>query len=354
MCKLTLVLLGTFSAPLIMRTAITRNNEGEEILEKRKLGKNGPEITTIGFGCWAMGGAGWGGSWGPQDDNDSVEAIHVALDAGVTWFDTAAVYGLGHSEDVLGKALGSRRADVIVATKCGLVWDEQNNVSNNGCYDSIIRECDASLRRLGTDYIDLYQLHWPDTGAKAPVAETMRAFTDLVTQGKIRYVGVSNYDVPLLKEALAVRHVDALQPPYSMLNRLVEAEILPFCRENGIGIVAYSPLASGLLGGRYTAQTTFDPGDWRGQNPEFTGEGLKRNIAIVARLQEIAARFDKTVAQLAIAWVLANPAVTSAIVGVRQPAHLTGALPGANWRLDHATMQEIEQVLQPAQPSALS
>lgn len=319
-------------------------------METRHLGGSGPAITTIGCGCWAMGGlgktGGWAGSWGTQDDQASVAAIHAALECGVTWFDTAAVYGLGHSEEVLGRALGARRNDVIVATKCGLVWDDQGNVSNNGQYDSVMRECEASLRRLGTDHIDLYQLHWPDTGAHAPVAETMRAFDDLVRQGKVRYVGVSNFDVPLLKEALAVRHVDSLQPPYSMFNRDVEAEVLPFCRESGIGVVAYSPLASGLLGGRYTTAQTFESSDWRSRDPNFTGEGLRRNLEIVEHLRVIAARFDKTVPQLAVAWVLANPAVTSAIVGVRKPEHITGVASAADWRLDEQTIAAIDAILQ--------
>ncbi|GAC1430602.1 MAG: aldo/keto reductase [Chloroflexota bacterium] len=317
----------------------------EATMEHRVLGAQGPSLSTIGFGCWAMGGGVWAGSWGPQDDQESIDAIHTALDHGVNWFDTAAVYGLGHSEEVLGKALGSRRKDVVVATKCGLVWDDKGNVSNNGWYDSVMAEAEASLRRLGTDYIDLYQQHWPDSHSHAPVAETMRAMEDLVKAGKVRYVGVSNFDVPLLTQALAVRHVDSLQPPYNMLERAVEAEILPFCQEHGIGVVAYSPLASGLLGGRYTESTTFHADDWRSRDERFTGEGLRRNLALVGRLRAIAERHGKTVAQLALAWVLANPAVTSAIVGVRRPQHILDALPAADWHLDAATLAEIESVL---------
>lgn len=313
-------------------------------MEHRKLGSSGPDLTTIGFGSWAMGGAGWAGSWGAQDDSQSVEAIHVALDRGVNWFDTAAVYGLGHSEEVLGRALGARRKDVIVATKFGRVWDDAGNLSTSGRYDSVMRECDASLKRLGTDYIDLYQMHWPDREG-APVEETMRALVDLVEAGKVRYVGVSNFDVPLLRRALAVRHVDSLQPPYSLLHREVETDVLPCCRENGIGVVAYSPLASGLLGGKYTADQTFEDGDWRAASPDFTGEGLRRNLQVVNRLRKIAERNGKTVAQLAIAWVLSNPAVTAAIVGVRKPDHLTGALPASEWHLDADTRREIEQVM---------
>jgi aryl-alcohol dehydrogenase-like predicted oxidoreductase len=321
-------------------------------MEFRKLGSRGPEISTIGFGCWAIGGAGWPGSWGAQDDRASTEAVHAALDHGITWFDTAAVYGLGHSEEVLGRALGKRRLDVIVATKFGLVWDDQGTISRSGRYDSVLREAEASLRRLGTDHIDLYQMHWPDTDDKAPVEETMRALEDLVRSGKVRYVGVSNFDQALLRQALGSRHVDSLQPPYSMLARGVEADLLPFCRQQGVGVVAYSPLASGLLGGRYTDQTTFEAGDWRSREPGFSGEGLRRNLAIIAQLKAVAARFDKTVAQLAIAWVLANPALTAAIVGVRKPEHITSVLPAANWHLDAATMAEIDGILRHDTPQA--
>lgn len=315
-------------------------------MERRKLGSDGPELTTIGFGCWAMGGNGRGdvGGWGPQDDRESTEAIHVALDHGISWFDTAAVYGMGHSEEVLGKALGARRADVVVATKFGLVWDEQGHLTNRASYDSVIEECDASLKRLGTDYIDLYQQHWPDM-VGTPVEETMRALDDLIKAGKVRFAGVSNFDLPLLKRALTVRHVDSLQPQYNLFTRDVEQQILPFCQEHGIGVVAYSPLASGLLGGTYTADKTFDESDWRAHSPDFTGEGLRRNLDKVNRLRAIADREGKTVPQLAVAWVLSHPAVTSAIVGVRKPSHILGVLPAADWHLDESTRSEIEAAM---------
>ena len=314
-------------------------------METRKLGKNGPEITVIGFGMWAIGGTGWAGGWGAQDDAASTEAINVALEHGINWFDTAAVYGLGHSEEVLGKALGARRKDVIVATKCGLVWDTNGSITKNGHYESVMRECEASLKRLGTDYIDLYQMHWPDIDARADPEDTMRAMDDLVKAGKVRYAGVSNYDVPLLERSLTVRHVDSLQPPYNMLQREVEAEILPFCQTHGIGVVAYSPLASGLLSGYYDESRAFPDDDWRGHDARFTGQGLRRNLDTVERLRPIAARVDRTVAQLALAWVLANPAMTSAIVGVRKNAHIVDALPAAGQHLDAATLAEIDAAL---------
>jgi aryl-alcohol dehydrogenase-like predicted oxidoreductase len=200
-------------------------------MKYRKLGKNGPEISVIGFGSWAIGGADWASGWGEQDDQLSFDSVRAALDAGVTFYDTAAVYGLGYSEEVIGKALKGDRNKVILATKCGLVWNENKQISKNGTFDSVIREAEASLRRLGTDYIDLYQMHWPDTDAQAPAEETMRAMDKLVQDGKVRYVGVSNYDVALLEESLKVRHVDSLQPPYSILRPKAEIELLPFCLE---------------------------------------------------------------------------------------------------------------------------
>lgn len=315
-------------------------------MERRKLGSAGPELTTIGFGCWAMGGSGKGdaGGWGPQDDQDSIDSVHAALDAGVNWYDTAAVYGLGHSEEVLGKALGNRRKDIILATKFGLVWDESGHLTNLASYDSVMRECDASLRRLSTDYIDLYQMHWPDN-VGTPVEESIRALDDLVKAGKVRYTGVSNFDVPLLKRAESVRHIDSVQPQYNLFNREPEGALFPYCQEHGTGVVAYSPLSSGLLGGNYTPEKTFPEGDWRATHPDFTGEGLRRNVARVDRLKEIAQRFGKTVPQLAVAWVLAHSAVTSAIVGIRRPSHLEGILPAADWHLDEETLREIESVM---------
>ncbi|MFC4808600.1 aldo/keto reductase [Paenibacillus sp. GCM10023250] len=313
-------------------------------MKYRKLGKNGPELSVIGFGSWAIGGGGWASAWGNQDDELSVESVRVALDNGINFFDTAAVYGLGHSEEVIGSALKGDRDKVVLATKCGLVWDENKTISKNGTYDSILREAEASLRRLGTDYIDLYQMHWPDTDTNAPAEETMRAMEKLVLDGKVRYVGVSNYNVPLLKASLAVRHVDSLQPPYSILRPAVEAEILPFCLEQGIGVVAYSPLTSGLLSGNYTYDTTFPADDWRSRNAAHTGEGLRKNVDRVEKLKGIAGRYGITVPQLAIAYDLAHPALTSAIVGVRKPSHILSVLPGIDVELDEATLAEIRKI----------
>ncbi|MFD2369115.1 aldo/keto reductase [Brevibacillus sp. GCM10020057] len=313
-------------------------------MKYRQLGKDGPMISVIGFGSWAIGGANWEMSWGEQDDRVSMESVRAALDAGITFFDTAPVYGLGHAEELIGKALGKDRQRVVLATKCGYLWDEERRLVKNGTYASIMREAEASLRRLGTDTIDLYQMHYPDTDAQAPAEETMRAMERLVQDGKVRYIGLCNYNIPLLEQSLAVRHVDSLQPPYSILVPQAERELLPFCLERGIGVVAYSPLASGLLSGKYTYGSTFAETDWRSRHKAYTGEALKRNIDRVEKLKSIAARLDITVAQLAIAYVLAHPALTSAIVGARRPDHVESILPAADVELDQETLAEIRAV----------
>ncbi|BBH21657.1 oxidoreductase [Paenibacillus baekrokdamisoli] len=311
-------------------------------MKYRKLGKNGPEISVIGFGSWAIGGAGWVSAWGDQDDSLSIDSIRAALDAGVTFYDTAAVYGLGHSEEVLGKALKGDRDNVVLATKCGLVWDENDTITLTGAYDSIIREAEASLQRLGTDYIDLYQMHWPDS--EIPAEETMRAMEKLIQDGKVRYAGVSNYNVEQLEQSLQVRHVDSLQPPYSILRPAAEQELLPFCLEHGIGVVAYSPLTSGLLSGNYTYETTFSEGDWRSRNKAHTGEGLRANVDRVEKLKIIAARLNLTMPQLAVAYDLAHPAITSALIGVRKPSHILSVLSAVDVVLDEAILAEIRAI----------
>ncbi|BBH19425.1 oxidoreductase [Paenibacillus baekrokdamisoli] len=317
-------------------------------MKYRKLGKNGPEISVIGFGTWAIGGGDWVFSWGEQNDQLSQNSIRAALDAGINFFDTAAVYGMGHSEEVLGKALKGSREKAVIATKFGLVWDDKNNITRNGTYGSIIREAEDSLRRLGTDYIDLYQMHWPDTDVKAPLEETMRAMEKLVQDGKIRYVGVSNFPIALLDEALAVRHIDSLQPPYSILAHQVESDLLPYCIAKGIGVLAYSPLASGLLSGNYTFDSRFDEQDWRSKSPSHTGESFMQNIAIVEQLKDVAEQLGITVSQLAIAYVLANPPLTSALIGVRKPKHILNALAAAEVTLDESVLTEIRSIAKSA------
>ena len=305
-------------------------------MQYRKLGKNGPQISVIGFGSWATGG-----DWGGQDDQLSADSVRAALDAGVTFFDTAPIYGKGHSEEVIGKALKGDRSKVVLATKCGMVWDENKKVSKNGSYNSILREAEQSLRRLGTDYIDLYQMHWPDQDT--PAEETMRAMERLVQEGKVRYVGVSNYSIPLLEESLAVRHVDSLQPPYSILRPAIEKEILPYCLEKGIGVVSYSALTSGLLSGNYTYDTKFSESDWRSRNKAHTVD-LKSNVDRAEKLKVIANQLSITLPQLAVAYILMNPAITSSIVGVRKPNHILSVLPAIDVKLEETILAEIRAI----------
>ncbi len=311
-------------------------------MNTRQLGKNGPFLTEIGFGSWAVGGP-WDWGWGKQDDRDSIAAIRRALDLGVNWIDTAAVYGLGHAEEVVARAVEDRRQEVFIATKCGLVWNDNGRVRNNLQPESIRREAEASLRRLKTDVIDLYQIHWPD-----PNASLRRAWETLVQlqkEGKVRYIGVSNFNVPQLKQCLKVAPVQSLQPPYSLLRREVEREILPFCKENGIGVVAYSPMGSGLLTGKYDPNRLARD-DWRRKVSDFQEPGVTRILNFVEKLRPLAERHGKTVGQLAVAWVLMNPAVTSAIVGARNVRQVEENVQAAGWRLSSEEMTEIEALLQ--------
>ena len=309
-------------------------------MNTRQLGKEGPWLTEIGLGTWAIGGP-WDWGWGPQDDRDSIRTILRALELGINWIDTAAVYGLGHAEEVVASALKGRRSEVFIATKCGLVWDDRGNVVRNNRPESIMRECEASLRRLNTDYIDLYQIHWPD--ANTPVEESWEAMIRLQEQGKVRYIGVSNFDVPLLERCEALHHVNSLQPPYSLLNRKVEKNILPWCQQHGVGVVAYSPMQSGLLTGRFD-KSRLAPDDWRHKSPYFKEPQLSKNLQFVEKLKPIAAKYDKTVAQLAISWVLMHPAVTSAIVGARRPEQIEEIVGGAGWKIEEEDMQEINKL----------
>ncbi|GAB4379615.1 MAG: aldo/keto reductase [Calditrichia bacterium] len=309
-------------------------------MQKRKLGKDGPEFTEIGLGTWAIGGP-WEWGWGPQDDRDSLQTIQAALDAGINWIDTAPAYGLGHSEEIVGQALKGRRQQVYLATKCGLVWDERRNVTRNNRPESILREAEDSLRRLQTDYIDLYQIHWPDNSV--PVEESWGALVKLKEQGKIRYLGASNFDVDLLERCEAIHHVDSLQPPYSLLNRQVEEKILPWCREHQTGVVAYSPLQSGLLTGKFDV-SRLAKDDWRRKSTYFREPQLSKNLKFAESLKPIAEKYGKTVTQLAISWVLMNNTVTSAIVGARNPQQLQEIIGGADWKIDAEDMKTIEDL----------
>jgi aryl-alcohol dehydrogenase-like predicted oxidoreductase len=320
-------------------------------LPKRPLGSSGVQITTVGFGAWAIGGGGWAFSWGPQDDEESLATMRHALDLGVTWIDTAAVYGLGHSEEVVGRLLHDLPASgrPLVFTKCGLVWDESNPMAEARRVlkpESIRRECDASLRRLGVERIDLYQFHWPDeTGT--PVEDSWGEMVRLIEQGKIRLAGVSNFDVPLLQRCEAIRHVDSLQPPFSLIHRDAAAREIPWCIEHKTGVICDSPMQSGLLTDNFSADRVarFAPDDWRRRSPDFQEPRLSRNLALRDGLRPIAQRHGTTVSAVAIAWVIAWPGVTGAIVGARSPNQVDGWIDAATLELTAADLEEISDAI---------
>ncbi|MCC6730468.1 MAG: aldo/keto reductase [Chthonomonadales bacterium] len=291
------------------------------MVERRRLGRNGPELTTVGFGAWAVGGP-WRFGWGRQDDRESVAAIRKAVDLGVNWIDTAAVYGVGHSEEVVGEALGQLGAtDAYVATKCGRAVGADGTPHGDLRPASIRAEMDASLRRLGLDHVDLYQIHWPETETGTPLEESWQAMADLQDEGKARWIGVSNFDVAQLERCEAIRHVDSLQPPLSLLRREAADELIPWCLRNGTGVIVYSPMQAGLLSGSFRIGRVAED-DWRRRNPLFQGAALAANLAFVERLRPIAERHGRTVGNLAVAWALGVPGVTSAIVGARRPAQV--------------------------------
>ena len=310
-------------------------------MKTKRLGNSDLFITPIGFGAWAIGGSGWEFGWGEQDDTQSVTAIHRALELGVNWIDTAAVYGMGHSEEVVARALrtwpGPRP---YVFTKCGLRWDEQGYVHRDLSADSIRSECEESLRRLDVDVIDLYQVHWPIDHLE----EGWSAMAQLQKEGKVRWIGVSNFDVEELRRAQKIAPITSLQPPYSLVRREVEQEILPYCRSNGIGAIVYSPMASGLLTGAMTREraASLPESDWRSRDVEFKDPRLSRNLALVERLREVGERVQRPPGQVAIAWVLRNPAVTGAIVGARNATQVEGNVDAATLRLTNKEIAEIE------------
>ena len=321
-------------------------------LPTRPFGRTDMKITRAGFGAWAIGGPDWAVGWGAQDDDDSMKAIRHAVSRGINWIDTAAVYGLGHSEEVVGKALAGLPAGErpYVFTKCGLIWDENNRQAlpkRIGKAESIRRECDASLKRLGVERIDLYQMHWPAEDG-SPVEEYWQALLDLKNAGKVRAVGLSNHNVTQLEAAEKVGHVDTLQPPYSAIRREVAEKELPWCRAHQTGVIVYSPMQAGLLTGSFTLERAkaLPQNDWRSRHPEFTGEKLEKNLKLAAALKPVAARHDTTVPAVAVAWVLANPAVTGAIVGARSPEQVDGWLDAAKLELTGADLDEIAAAIE--------
>jgi aryl-alcohol dehydrogenase-like predicted oxidoreductase len=315
-------------------------------MQTRQLGNSDLQITPLGVGAWAMGGAGWLFSWSDQDDDDSIAAIHAALDAGMNWIDTAAVYGLGHSEEVVAKALAGRSNRPYVFTKCARVWDENRQIGKSLKADSIRRECEASLRRLKVDAIDLYQIHWPEPDEE--VEEGWSTLAKLKEEGKVRWVGVSNFNLDQLKRARAIAPITSLQPPYSLIRREVEDGVLPYCAEHNIGVIAYSPMGSGMLTGTMTRERVenLPADDWRRRGPQFQEPLLTRNLKLVEELKEIGARHDRSAGEVAIAWALRNPVVTGAIVGVRSPAQVKGIIGAMGFRLSGSEVHEIETFAQ--------
>jgi aryl-alcohol dehydrogenase-like predicted oxidoreductase len=299
----------------------------------RTLGNSDLQLTPIGFGAWAIGGGNWEFAWGPQDDNESIAAIHRALDLGINWIDTAAIYGLGHSEEVVGRALKTTMHRPLVFTKCSMRWHKDRSIYRSLKAGSLAEELEGSLRRLGVETIDLYQMHWPDPEEELEEGwETLARFRE---QGKIRWIGVSNFSVEQMKRAQKIAPITSLQPPYSMLRRAVEVEVLPFAEANNIGVINYSPMVSGLLTGKMTAErvAAFPADDWRRRAVEFNEPRLSRNLRLVELLREIGNGHGVSPGVVAVAWTLHHPAITAAIVGGRSGQQVEGLAPALNFRL---------------------
>ena len=314
-------------------------------MQKRKLGKSGLELTTVGLGTWAIGGP-WQYGWGPQNDTDSIETIFKAMELGINWIDTAPIYGCGHSERMVGQALKQMRQKPIVATKCSLRWNNKREKINDLTTDSILRECDESLERLGIDQIDLYQMHWPIPDEQ--IEQAWEAMARCVQDGKVQFLGVCNATIGQIERLQKVWPVAAVQPPYSMLSREVEKGLLDYCGKNDIGVVCYSPMQKGLLTGKFTADylKTLSPDDHRLlRDKDFQSPRFEKNIAMVEELKKIVADYGKTVAQLAIAWVLRKDEVTAAIVGARKPDQIAQTAPAGDWVLNQNVLEEVEEIL---------
>jgi aryl-alcohol dehydrogenase-like predicted oxidoreductase len=311
-------------------------------LRTAQLGTTDLQVTRVGFGAWAIGGGGWEFGWGPQDDDQSIAAVHRALELGVNWIDTAAAYGFGRSEEVVGRALQGVAERPYVFTKCSLVEGPDRSVVHDLSRDSVLREAEASLKRLGIDAIDLYQVHWPIP--EPQIEQGWSALAELKEQGLVRHIGVSNFDVDQLRRVQRIAPVETLQPPYSLVAREVEGEILPFAEREGIGVIVYSPMGSGLLTGRMTRErlAAMPDDDWRKRDPRFSEPQLSRHLALVARLDTVARRHDTTPGAVAIAWTLRNPGVDAAIVGFRRPDQVDPLLPAADLDLTAEDLAEIE------------
>lgn len=314
-------------------------------MKTRTLGWTGIELTTIGLGTWAMGGAGWQFSWGAQDDAASIAAVHRALDAGINWIDTAPAYGLGHSEEILGQVLKGMRQKPFIATKCSRVWDDNRVLSSSLKRESIRREAEASLRRLQVEIIDLYQIHWP--GPDEDLEEGWGAVTELVSEGKVRFGGVSNFSVAQMERIRHIHPIASVQPPYSMLVRDIEKGMLAYCAECNIGVVAYSPMYKGMLTGKITRERlrNLDEDDHRRRDPRFREPQLTANLKLVEELRTLAQHEGRTLAELAVSWVLRRPEVTSAIVGARNPGQVDEFVGAGDWDLPVGRQSRIEELL---------
>jgi len=316
-----------------------------------QLGRNGPQISAVGFGSWAAGGPGWEFGWGPQDDEDSIAAIRRAVEGGVNWVDTAAVYGLGHAEEVVCKALAPYRVgeEVLVFTKCGLNWysDPAGRDHTNLRPADIRFEIDQSLRRLGVERIDLYQFHWPDVETGTPIEESWATMAELVNEGKVRYAGVSNFDVALLERCETIRHVDSLQPPYSLLHPEAAADLMPWCLAHRTGVIVYSPMGSGLLTGAFNRQrlAALPADDWRKTDADFQEPFFTQALQIADGLRRIGGRLGVPIPSLAASWTLHTPGVTGTICGARHPDQVDGWLPAGDLELDDAVLGDIENLL---------
>ena len=314
-------------------------------MQTRQLGNTDMHITPIGFGSWAIGGGNWAYGWGAQDDGDAVSAIRRALELGVNWIDTAAVYGLGHSEELVAKAVGGMKKKPFIFTKCSLVWDDKNQISNSLKADSIRRECEASLKRLKADTIDLYQIHWPNP--EADLEEGWQEMARLKEEGLVRHIGVSNFSVDQLRRITPIAPVATIQPPYSMLRPAIEQTLLPYCQEQNIGVIVYSPMLSGMLSGAMTREraANFSADDWRRNNKEFQEPRLSANLELVELLKQIGAQHGRSAGEVAIAWTLRHPAVTGAIVGGRNAAQVEGVVGAAEFRLSAEEIGVIERFI---------
>ena len=312
-------------------------------MQTRQFGRTEMQIMPVGFGSWAIGGGNWEFGWGPQDDRQAIEALQRAVDLGMNWIDTAAVYGLGHSEELVGQAIRGMQQKPYIFTKCSMIWDDQRKIHRSLKADSVRRECEASLRRLGVETIDLYQIHWPNP--ETELEEGWTAMVQLQEQGKVRHLGVSNFSVPQMRRLERIAPVASLQPPYSLLNRAIETEILPYCQQNNIGVIVYSPMASGMLTGAMTRQRIqgFPPDDWRRLSPDYREPKLSRNLALADLLKQVGGRHGRSAGEVAVAWTLRHPTVSGAIVGGRSAEQVSGTIGAAEFRLGEEEIREIEE-----------